>query len=672
MSRIILACIALPVLFANADAQPPKDKPKAGVVTNGPGAFQGFTLVFPLQSKKTYLVDMQGKIVRTWESKYAPGQEAYLLENGHLLRPAKLSDNEAFFAGAGGGGRIQEFTWEGDLIWDFKFHNTKQIQHHAITRMPNGNVLLIVWERKTAKEAIAAGVKPAAAGTGEMLVDSLVEVKPSGKTTGQIVWAWHLWDHLIQDQDKSKANYGDVALHPELVDVNHAWNTGFGNIAMFAPPPAAKDKGEAGKGPAKDDALSKLKGIGYVGAGGGKRFAGFMPDWTHVNAVAYNAKLDQILLSVRSFNEIWIIDHSTTKAEATSHSGGRHGKGGDLLYRWGNPAAYRAGTAADQRLFAQHDAHWIPDGLPGEGHILVFSNGGGRPDGNYSSVDEIVPPVDAMGKYALAPGAKFGPEAPLWSYTAAKKSDFFAPLMSGAQRLPNGNTLICTGFSGTIFEVTPKGETVWKYIVPTDSRSGLGGFGFPGPGGPGAKGGFPPPGGPGGFGPGMLMGPTRSVQLFPGFFAFALKLAPEQQKKLEAFEKDASAKLEKMLTEEQRKQLTQARKTAGPFGGPSELGQVLSGADQEKLKLSDDQKQQLRGLQKEADNTIDAVLKDEQKKQVKGMQEMFKAFGGFGPPGFGGGFGGSPVFRAYRYGRDYPGLAGRDLAAGKTIEELQP
>ena len=114
------------------------------------------------------------------------------------------------------------------------------------------------------------------------------------------------------------------------------------------------------------------------------------------------------------------------------------------------------------------------------------------------------------------------------------------------------------------------------------------------------------------------------------------------------------------------------RHFAGPFGGPSELGQVLSGADQEKLKLSDDQKQQLRGLQKEADNTIDAVLKDEQKKQVKGMQEMFKAFGGFGPPGFGGGFRGNPVFRAYRYGRDYPGLAGRDLAAGKTIEELQP
>jgi hypothetical protein len=196
--------------------------------------------------------------------------------------------------------------------------------------------------------------------------------------------------------------------------------------------------------------------------------------------VAYNAKLDQILISVRSFNEFWILDHSTTTKEAAGHTGGRSGKGGDLLYRWGNPAAYRAGKAADQKLFAQHDASWIADGLPGAGNILVFSNGGGRPGGNYSSVEEIVPAVDATGKYTQTPGGRFGPEESVWSYAAPKKSDFFAPLMSGAQRLPNGNTLICTGYGGTIFEVTPKGDTVWKYIVPNDSRSLFGSFSNPG------------------------------------------------------------------------------------------------------------------------------------------------------------------------------------------------
>jgi hypothetical protein len=470
---ILLMLMALTQSFGDEPSQQPVPKTKQlGVVLNEPGAFQGYTLVFPRQSKKTYLIDMQGRIVHSWESKYVPGQEAYLLENGHLLRPATLSNDEALFTGAGGGGRIQEFTWEGEIVWNFKFHNEKQIQHHSITRMPNGNMLLIVWERKIAKQVIEAGVKPEAAGSGEKLIDSLVEIKPMGPLGGQIIWEWHMWDHLVQDQDKSKSNYGNVALHSELVDVNYVWSTAFGNIAQFAAPPSPK--GDVAKPPAKNDALNKLKGIGYLGAVGGKKSAGVIPDWTHVNSVSYNAKFDQILLSVRSFSEIWIIDHSTTTAEAASHSGGRGGKGGDILYRWGNPAAFRAGAASDQKLFVQHDASWIPDGVPGAGHILVFSNGSGRPDGNYSSVDEIVPPVDAKGKYTLAVGGKFGPEGPVWTYTAPKKSDFFAPLMSGAQRLPNGNTLICTGYGGAIFEVTPKAEVVWKYIVPNDAGSGLG------------------------------------------------------------------------------------------------------------------------------------------------------------------------------------------------------
>src|SRR5262249_3692287 len=153
----------------------------------------------------------------------------------------------------------------------------------------------------------------------------------------------------------------------------------------------------------------KLRGIGYVGATGtSKRFAGMFPDWTHVNAVSYNAKYDQVMISVREFNEIWILDHSTTTEQAASHTGGRSGKGGDLLYRWGNPRAYRAGSTGDQRLFAQHDAHWIPDGLPGAGHLLVFNNGGGRPDGNYSSVDEVeLPTPDSQGHYDLKTGTAF-------------------------------------------------------------------------------------------------------------------------------------------------------------------------------------------------------------------------------------------------------------------------
>ena len=180
------------------------------------------------------------------------------------------------------------------------------------------------------------------------------------------------------------------------------------------------------------------------------------------------------MICPRRFHEFWIIDHSTTKAEAAGHTGGKSGKGGDLLYRWGNPRAYRSWYARRSDTLCPARRLLDPEWDAGRGHVLIFNNGGGRPGSNYSSVDEIVLPVDAAGKYPNKVGTRFGPEKPVWSYTAPKKSDFFAVMMSGAQRLPNGNTLISTGFGGTIFEVTSSDQTVWKYITPNDSSLGLG------------------------------------------------------------------------------------------------------------------------------------------------------------------------------------------------------
>jgi hypothetical protein len=183
------------------------------------------------------------------------------------------------------------------------------------------------------------------------------------------VWEWHVWDHLIQDFDTNQANFGVVADHPEWVDINF---------------------GRDGRA-----------------------------DWLHANSIDYNEKFDQILFCAPWVDEIWIIDHSTTTAEAAGHTGGNSGKGGDLLYRWGNPQAYDRGTVADQRFFRQHGAHWIPEGTARWRNILVFNNGSGRPEGNYSTVEEIVPPVDLNGFYTNPPaGVAFGPVTSLWTYTA--------------------------------------------------------------------------------------------------------------------------------------------------------------------------------------------------------------------------------------------------------------
>jgi hypothetical protein len=424
-------------------------------------AFSGYTLVAPLLSRNTFLIDMEGRVVHRWESNYTAGQAAYLLENGHLMRAAQVSADEQLFTGAAAGGRVQEFTWEGQLVWDFKFHNAKQISHHDVATLPNGNVLLIVWEIKTAKETIAAGRRRDLV-NGAWLADSIIEIRPTGKTTGTVVWEWHAWDHVIQDRDPSRANYGPVAAHPELIDINF----GHDHFPAFLRP---------GQSPAeqaqKKNNLKALRSLGYVGTPPARTDQAVIPDWTHVNAVAYNPNLDQIVLTVRSFNEIWIIDHSTTSVEAAGHSGGRSGKGGDLLYRWGNPLAYSQGTRANQQLFAPHNAHWIPRGWPGAGNVLVFNNGVGRPGGDYSSVDELVLPVDAQGRYLHESGTAFDPKEPVWRYTADERTRFSAWLMSGSQRLPNGNTLICKSTTGTIFEVTPDKRVVWEYNFDGESGS---------------------------------------------------------------------------------------------------------------------------------------------------------------------------------------------------------
>ena len=243
----------------------------AQLTINDPKALQGYTLFSPLKSNKTYLIDMQGKVVRTWEGAGNPASCAYLLENGNLLRPCELGgETKAFGGGLAPGGRVQEFNWAGEIVWDFKFFNEKQLPHHDITRMPNGNIMLIVWDRKSPAEAIAAGRRPNLVGT-HLLPDSLVEIKPTGKTSGEVIWEWHLWDHLVQELDKDKANFGKVGEHPELVDVNYGQDV-------------------VGKYAAKKDGLDKLKGIGYVGGNPGKGKGGGNSDWTHANGVDYNPR----------------------------------------------------------------------------------------------------------------------------------------------------------------------------------------------------------------------------------------------------------------------------------------------------------------------------------------------------------------------------------------------
>ncbi|MBL8819739.1 MAG: aryl-sulfate sulfotransferase [Planctomyces sp.] len=379
--------------------------------TNTGQSFQGYTLFIAQDTNTVHLMDNSGTIVHTWNVQYTPGAAISLLENGQLLYAGSV--NSADFNIGGRGGNVQMIAWDGTVTWEYQYASTAHLQHHDVTMLPNGNVMMVTWQEKTGADAIAAGRNPALLVNGELWPDSIIEVEPVGSSGGNIVWEWNSWDHLIQDFDNTKDHFGVVADHPELIDINY-------NIAPIA-------------------------------------------DWQHMNSVAYNAELDQIVMSSRSFSEFWVVDHSTTTQEAAGHTGGRSGRGGDLLYRWGNPAAYKTGTAADQTLFVQHNAHWIGDGLPGEGHLMIFNNGIGRPGGDYSSVEEMIAPVNPDGTYALTSGEAYGPDSTVWTYTENNPADFVAAFMSSAQRLPNGNTLIINGPSSYFFEVTPAGQKVWDY-----------------------------------------------------------------------------------------------------------------------------------------------------------------------------------------------------------------
>jgi len=388
-----------------------------GTYFNSLFSSEGYTLFSPELSTQTYLINNHGKIVHTWKSNYIQALGCYLLENGCIVRTCLSELNPIFWSG-GLGGRVEIIDWNGTLIWGFDYANDTACLHQDVEVLPNGNILMTTWEYKTVEEAIAAGRNPLLLSDKQLWPDHIIEVKPIGSDQGEIVWEWHVWDHLIQDYDPTKENYGNVSSHPELVDINIPID---------------------------------------------------IADWMHTNSIDYNEEFDQILISIHNFNEIWIIDHSTTSEEAAGHTGGIYGKGGDLLYRWGNPQTYRTGTKDDQQLFGQHDAQWIDKGNPGEGHILIFNNGWdvlANPNTSvrdYSSIDEIVLPVDEYGFYHQNTGEAFGPKEPIWTFTTENPHDFFSPIISGCQRLPNGNTLICHGTGGVFFEVNLNKNFVWVY-----------------------------------------------------------------------------------------------------------------------------------------------------------------------------------------------------------------
>lgn len=364
-----------------------------GVQVNDVPNAQGYVLFSPHRfTDASYLIDKDGQVVNTWESEYGSASGLYLLDNGHLLRAGRKGAERV----------IQEYDWDGNVVWEYMF-DAPFVPHHDIQPMPNGNILVVAREEIPQDEAIELGFNLDIISEeslenlpDEIHLDSVFEINPQ---TDEIVWEWHSSDHLVQNTSSDFPNYGNIADFPQRVDLN------------YHDVPRAEDL-------------------------------------THVNSIAYNAASDLIIISVRSFSEIWVIDHNLTSEEA-------RGSKGDLYYRWGNPEAYGQGTLDDRVLYFQHDARWVDD-AQADSHLTLFNNGSPQYEQLQSHVIEFTLPTDLMTDNS------FNSPDIIWQSTV----DFFSRIISGAQHLPNGNVLITVGLSGRLIEVTPENEIVWDYINP--------------------------------------------------------------------------------------------------------------------------------------------------------------------------------------------------------------
>ena len=360
------------------------------VVYNEDLVEQGYYLFQPVGASNTYLLSTEGAVVYKW-----PGDKAYFMaylrEDGVLARIYRPDVGTGWNLGGQQG--FVEFVDETSTVLNsYSVSSFERTLHHDIAFLPNGNYLTTVWNRISDVQAIEWGRNLAFLPDGEMYMDQIQEVDPSGA----VVWEWNSWDHLVQDFDASKANFGNVQANPQLWDMN----------------------------------------------------AVVHPNVHHFNGINYDPVRDLILVSSRANSEVYVIDHSTTMAEAATSSGGNQGMGGDIVYRWGNPQQWDNGTEADRKLFMQHDANPVMNSTSNGLEFTVFNNVFGT---DISAVQRVVLPLDASGM--LLDRSQLATNSPSDASYTYSSTAIYSSRVSGAMSLSPTSLAITNGVPARISEV---------------------------------------------------------------------------------------------------------------------------------------------------------------------------------------------------------------------------
>lgn len=334
-----------------------------------------------------FLIDHDGNTLFDWDFDGDQlGNDAELHDDGSLVTSIKVNNPQITFGGYGGG--FRKINADQTIAWEINYSGDSYIAHHDINYLSNGNIIFPIWEKVSAEEAAELGFS----GNFDIYPDAIIEMNP---LTQEVVWEWHAIDHIVQDNDESKANFGVVGDLPNLIDINYNNDQTDGDI-------------------------------------------------THVNGITLDEENDLLYMTVNFYSEVWVVDHSTTTAEATKGTGGNYNLGGDLVYRFGNPLAYD--NIGDVTMNRVHYPNLFDDNK-----MLVFVN---NKYDNQSAVAEyqLSPP------YELIAGQDNEPTL-IWEFT---DTDLYSNGLGSGVRMSNGNTLISEG-TGTIWEVNNDGDDLWKF-----------------------------------------------------------------------------------------------------------------------------------------------------------------------------------------------------------------
>ncbi len=411
---------------------------------NSSKAYNGYTL-FGTRGT-SYLIDMEGHVIHTWPL----GTNPRFTEAGTLL--------DAVGGNPSSQNTWKELDWNGNTVWQYTETRSNYHGHHDFAKIFNpklGDSTFIYIANKdlTSAQCLAAGCDATNTYTNPQM-DAIVEVDRQGN----IIWEWCFFDHVVQDLYPSLPTYGVIANTPGKIDLNIRGNS-------------------------------------------------VKSDWMHCNSLDYNQTLDLIVIN-SVHGEFYVIDHGNTfiANQPANSIALAAGSGGDFKYRFGDPAKYDKGdppsvldnwekaTAGHKQLGGSHDIQWIKSGLPGAGNFLIFNNAENLFELTPQSyIVEINPYLNAAGvntgNFVNPPDAGYNvvntPDNNLmkekknvskqivWKYSSKNNTSFYSTIGSSAQRLPNGNTLVCSMNDGHFFEVAPLDTSiVWEYINPM-TREGI-------------------------------------------------------------------------------------------------------------------------------------------------------------------------------------------------------